>query len=62
MPVGPEVTEYGKGEVDPLRPGLQAWNVVRKHTQNLGVEFREEVFELLERGKLSRSDRCERCR
>lgn len=42
--MGPEIAEDGEGDVDPLGPGLEAGKIVRKHTQDLGVELREEVL------------------
>ena len=60
--MGPEIAENRKGNIDPLCPRLETGEVVCKHTQDLGVVLREEVLELLVRGKLPRSDRCERGR
>ena len=59
MPMGPEIAQHGEGKVVTLRPSLEAWDIIRKNTQNLGVGGGEEVPELLIRGQLARSDRCE---
>jgi hypothetical protein len=60
--VGPEIAEHRERNIDALGPRLEAGDIVGQHTQDLGVALREEVFELLVRGKLASSDGSERRR
>lgn len=57
--MGPEIAQYGEGEVVSPGPGLQARNVVGENTQDLGVGGGEEVAKFLVRRQLPGSDRGE---